>query len=157
MLLPIVVVMLAVQTPQLLDRTLAIVGGRTITQSDARTVLTLGVVDGTEVNRALVERLIDRELMLREAERYAPPEPAEADVEARLMAAETRAGGADALAATLGAGGFTPARLRAWVRDDLRLAAYLRQRFVADERRDDLIADWVSDLRRRTPVTLIIR
>ncbi|MCC7123791.1 MAG: hypothetical protein IT178_03020 [Acidobacteria bacterium] len=159
MLLPVMVLaaLVAQAPPQLLDRTLAIVGGRTITQSDARTVLTLGLVDGTDVNRALVERLVDRELMLREAERYAPPDPAEAEVAARLAAAEARAGGADALAATLAAGGFTSERLRAWVRDDLRLAAYLAQRFVADDRRNDLIADWVSDLRRRTPVTLIIR
>ena len=50
--------------------------------------------------------------------------------------------------------GFSAERIRAWVRDDFRIEAYLQQRFAADERRQDLIADWVSDLRRRAPVTL---
>jgi phosphoserine phosphatase len=70
----------------------------------------------------------------------------------------------------LTAEGFSEARLRAWMRDDLRIAAYLEQRFAATadltveqvapelrerlsaERRAGLIADWIADLRRRTPV-----
>jgi hypothetical protein len=45
------------------------------------------------------------------------------------------------------------------VRDDLRISAYLDQRFAADgpERRQSLIADWVSDLRRRTSVVELWR
>ena len=35
------------------------------------------------------------------------------------------------MCSALDAGGFTEARLRAWVRDDLRIAAYLDQRFAA--------------------------
>jgi hypothetical protein len=100
----------------------------------------------------MVDRLVERELMLREAERYAPEEPAAAAVTEQLMAAERRVGGAEPLAAVLRAGGFTEARLRAWVRDDLRIASYLGQRFAADDRRADLIADWISDLRRRSTV-----
>ena len=65
------------------------------------------------------------------------------------------AGGEDGLARVLRDGGFAERRLRAWIRDDLRVEAYLQQRFAMDERRQDLIADWLSDLRRRTPVTLI--
>ena len=57
------------QSPELIDRTLAIVAGRTITLSDARTVLALGLVEGGSVDSALVQRLVDRELMLRETER----------------------------------------------------------------------------------------
>jgi hypothetical protein len=52
-------------------------------------------------------------------------------------------------------GGFTEGRLRAWVHDDMRIATYLQQRFIADDRRDDLIADWVSDLRRRAQVVIL--
>ena len=63
------------------------------------------------------------------------------------------------LKSILAAGGFSEARLRAWLRDDERIAAYLNQRFAADgpERRESLIDDWVADLRRRTVVVELWR
>jgi hypothetical protein len=143
------------QAPELVDRTLAIVSGHTITLSDARTAMALGLVDGGEVDAALVQRLVDRELMLREADRYEPPPPSAERVEARLAEVRARAGGDEVLSRVLALGGFTEGRLRAWVRDDMRIATYLQQRFVSDERRDDLIADWVSDLRRRAQVVML--
>ncbi len=145
---------LSAAQPEVVDRTLALVSGRAITLSDARTAVALGLVEGERVDAGVVQRLVDRELMLREAERYQPPEPLLSQVEAGLAAATARAGGDEALARTLAAGGFTADRLRAWIRDDLRVQGYLRQRFVDDERRADLIADWVSDLRRRAQVTV---
>jgi hypothetical protein len=96
----------------------------------------------------------------------------------------------------LQAHGFTEARLRAWVRDDLRTQAYLAQRFASaslpseaevsaaytrqraefdqagqtfaqaapivrerliESRRSELIADWLSELRRRTDVVILTR
>lgn len=140
--------------PEVIDRTLALVSGRTVTLSDARTALALGLVEGRTVDAAVVQRMVDRELMLLEAERYHPPEPAPDRVDATLEAITGRIGGPAALSRILAAGGFSAERIRAWVRDDFRIEAYLQQRFAADERRQDLIADWVSDLRRRAPVTL---
>ena len=154
MLVLAVILTLAGAQPEVIDRTLAIVAGRTITLSDARTVLALGLVEGIAVDAALVQRLVDRELMLRETERYQPPEPPRQRVDDVIAAATARAGGEAALARMLAARAFPPERLRAWVRDDLRIDAYLQQRFAADERRPDMIADWVSDLRRRTPITV---
>lgn len=151
----LLVTLLAAQPGELIDRTLAIVSGRTVTLSDARTALALGLVEGAAVDAALVQRLIERELMLREVERYQPPEPSPPQIEAGVTAATVRAGGEDRLAAVLAEGGFTPGRLRGWVRDDLRVAAYLQQRFPADDRRPDQIADWVSDLRRRARITVM--
>jgi len=147
---------LVAQAPEVLDRTVAIVSGRTITLSDARTALALGLVEGREVDHAVVQRLVDRELMLREADRYDPAEPPADRVEAGLADARRRAGGEAALARVLEAGGFTEARLRAWIRDDLRLDTYLRQRFAADDQRAELIADWVSDLRRRAQIVMLM-
>lgn len=160
MTMPILVILLALQSPVTVDRTLAIVTGRTITLSDARVAVALGLIDGgpaaaDAVTPEVVERLVDRELMLREADRYQPPPPAPEAIEAGVAAARTRAGGDAALAAVLTSGGFTEERLRAWVRDDLRIAAYLRQRFASDERRADLIADWLSDLRRRAQIIVL--
>ena len=143
------------QQPEVIDRTLAIVSGRTITLSDARTALALGLVEGTRVDGGVVQRLIDRELMLREIDRYQPPEPSPAQLDAALAAATRHAGGETAVAGVLAAGGFSTQRLRNWVRDDLRVLAYLQQRFPADDRRPDQIADWVSDLRRRAQITLM--
>jgi hypothetical protein len=183
----------AAQRGELIERTLAIVGGQVITLSDVQTAMALGLVEpdhATSVNAATL-RLVDRMLVLREVQRYLPPEPGEADIDSRLDAVRQRLGGADQLDSALMRGGFTETRLRSWLRDDARIAAYLGQRFAAvgvpsdedvnayytahreeferkqqsveaaaaairerlsTERRDQLIADWVQDLRRRTPV-----
>jgi hypothetical protein len=162
---------LTVAQPQLLDRTLALVGGQPITLSDARAAVALGLIDAAQGSIAdLTTRLVDRELVLREVQRYAPPAPAESVVEARLAAIRQRLAGS--LAAILVEHGFTDTRLRAWIRDDLRTQAYLAQRFASAslpgdaevvaaytrqraERRRELIVDWVADLRRRTDVVIL--
>lgn len=184
------------QGGQLLDRALAIVDGQVITLSDAETVRALGLLEeapGDGTMEAVTQALIDRVLMLREVERYSPPEPAAATVEARLAVARSHVASPEAFAAVLAAGGMTEPRLREWIRDDYRIDSYLDQRFaaagtpndqemreyyaghrdeferggltfeaasdvirerLAAERRRDLIADWVSDLRRRTDIVV---
>ena len=122
-------VLLLAQPGELIERTLAIVGGRVITLSDQRTATALGLVEGDAA--ASLDRLVDRELTLREVDRYAPPEPADAAVEARLAEIRRRFPDPQALQQVLDRGGFTESRLRAWIRDDLRIAAYLGQRFAA--------------------------
>ena len=184
---------LAVAQPELLDRTLALVGGQPITLSDARGAVALGLIDDTNAATAdITTRLVDRELVLREVQRYAPPAPAESAVEGRLAGVRKRLG--DSFTRILAVHGFTEVRLRAWIRDDLRTQAYLAQRFASaslpsdaeitaayarqraefdksgvtfeqaapiirerliDERRRELIVDWVADLRRRTDVVIL--
>lgn len=111
---------------------MAIVGGQAITLSDARAAITFKFVDvgaSVEPEQTATARLVDRELMLREVRRYAPPAPSEAAIEARLS--DIRKGfSGPSFARALELAGFTEARLRAWVRDDLRTQAYLAQRFV---------------------------
>ena len=117
----------------LVERTVAIVGGAAITLSDVRTALGLGLVDGgsgDQAERTATTRLIERALVLHEVSRFAPAEPAAAAVDGRLAALTARAGSPAALEAILARGGFTAGRLAAWVRDDLRIAAYLDQRFA---------------------------
>jgi hypothetical protein len=75
--------------------------------------------------------LVDRELILREVQRYAPPAPSTTAVDARLDEIRTRFPDAASFARALDRHGFTEARLRAWVRDDLRTEAYLSQRFAS--------------------------
>lgn len=161
------------QAGELIERTLAIVAGQALTLSEVRAAVTLGLVNGVDspVDIAgATPRLVDRMLMLREVQRYAPPEPQEGDLERQLAAVRARFPTPDLYARALQSGGFSEARLRAWIRDDLRVAAYLAQRFAAvaapadpgagdtardravAERQAALIANWLDDLRRRTPI-----
>jgi hypothetical protein len=188
----------AAQQPELIERTMAIVGGQAVTLSDARAAITFKLVDvggSVDPEQTATARLVDRELMLREVRRYAPPAPSEAAVDARLSEIRARLPG-ESFTRALEIAGFTEARLRAWVRDDLRTQAYLAQRFVTASapteieianayarqkeafdrtgttlaeaapilreqliasRRQELIADWVADLRRRTDVILLVQ
>lgn len=178
---------------ELLERTLAIVGGAVVTQSDVSLALTLGLVEGpaAATPEAALAALVDRWLMLHEVARFTPAEPAAAAVAARLSSLRARAGEPEVVARRLSEAGRAPSYLEAWVRDDLRIAAYLEQRFAStgtpsepdvaayvqrqaaefeaagltgdaafaaararliQERRRELIADWLADLRRRTTV-----
>lgn len=184
------------QPGELIERTLAIVGSQVITLGDVRAAIRLGLVD---VDRstdplAVTQLLVDRELVLREVQRYAPPLPSEGAVDARLDEITRRLAGSSELARVLEEAGFAETRLRAWLRDDLRIVAYLAQRFASAStptdrevatayarqraefersgtsfeqalpllreqlmvsRRRELIADWISDLRRRTDVVIV--
>ena len=80
---------------------------------------------------ALVAQLIQRRLVLAEIARYSPPDPTAAQVAARRASWEaTLPAGANVSAAITAVGLREPA-LAAWLRDDLRIAAYLDQRFTA--------------------------
>lgn len=188
-----VVVALTLAQPELLDRTLALVGGQPITLSDANAAIALGLIESGPI-ADVTARLVDRALILREVQRYAPPAPAESAVDSRLADIRQRRG--PSLKTILDAHGFSESRLRAWIRDDLRTQGYLAQRFASaslpsdgevaavysrqrgefdkagltfeqaapivrerliEERRRELVVDWLSDLRRRTDVVIITR
>jgi len=115
------------QPGELIERTLAIVGLQVITLSDARVAIRLGLVDVDRATdpMAVTQLLVDRELVLREVQRYAPPVPPESAVEARIDEIAKGLDGSNELARVLEEAGFTETRLRAWVRDDLRAVTYL--------------------------------
>lgn len=145
---------------EILDRTVALVGGQAITLSDVRAVIDLGLIEGaTSDVAAVTSRLVDRELILREVQRYAAPAPFDSAVDARLAEVAKRFASRAALLKVLDTHGFSEHRLRAWVRDDLRAEGYLAQRFASaetPERRRELVVDWLSDLRRRTDVVILV-
>jgi hypothetical protein len=119
---------------ELIERTLAIVGGQVITLSDVRTALALRLIEPSNPQTdvaAGAARLVERALVLREVQRYAPPEPAELLIDEQLDVIRGRFSAPALFARALADGGFTEARLRTWIRDDLRIAAYLNQRFAA--------------------------
>lgn len=115
------------------DRMLAVVNGDVVTQSDVRAARRLQLVPfaASMTDDALVTQLIERRLMLAEVARYAPAEPTLVQVTARRRTwASALPVGTD-VAGTLASVGMREATLMAWLRDDLRLAAYLDQRFTA--------------------------
>ena len=69
--------MVQAQPGELIERTLVIVGGQAITLSDVRTASALQLIEANPDRdlEAAVSRLVDRLLMLREVQRYAPAEP----------------------------------------------------------------------------------
>lgn len=193
----VMAVLLTLAQPELIERTLALVGGQAITLSDARAAMALGLIEipkGAEPIASATTQLVDRELVLREVQRYAPPAPEETVINMRLDDIRKRFAAPSALAQLLQAHGFSEARLRAWLRDDLRTQAYLAQRFASASlpsdtevaaaytrqraefekagqtfeqaapivrerliasRRAELLADWLSELRRRTDVVIL--
>ena len=131
------VVMVAVlatgATAEVIDRVLAVVSSHAVLESDVRAAreLRLIAVEGTgDPVRFVLNAIIDRWLMLAEVERYAPPEPGEAAIDRALQAIRDRFTSADAYQNALARAGATEAHLRGRLRDDLRIATYLDQRFT---------------------------
>jgi hypothetical protein len=116
-----------------IDRVLAIVSGEVITQSDVQGALALGLVDGANAADPVetgLRGLIDRTLMLAEVRRFVPSEPGAKQVEARIEQMRTRFASPAAMAQALAASGIDEERLRLLARDDLRITAYLAERFA---------------------------
>jgi len=147
----------AVARGETIDRVLAVAGGQVIMLSDVMAALDLGLVsdDGaTDRVGAALAKLINRGLELVEATRYAPPEPNDDAVERELAGVRGRFPSAEAFDAVLQRSGLTDAQLRATLRENLRIRAYIAQRFAGSEdaRRQMLIDEWVAGLRQRGDV-----
>jgi hypothetical protein len=128
---------------QIIDRVLAVVAGQPITLSDVRAAMTLGLVaqpTGENSDRAVLNTLIERQLQLLEVNRYLPPEPASAEIDARMAEIRAKFPSDAAVQAALTETGVTADQLRARIRDNLRIENYLSQRFgVGPEPSEDEI------------------
>jgi hypothetical protein len=142
---------------EVIDRILAVASGEVITLSDVRIARDLGRVraeGSADPVRVALSQLIDRALVLSEAERFAPPEPAAAAVDAELATVISRFGSRQALDAALARLGVDVPYVRELLRQDLRIRAYLDQRFTADTAAQQqlMVDEWVAGLRRRSDV-----
>lgn len=125
---------------EVIDRVLAIVGGAMITLTDVTAARDLGLVEAgpaADPVREILQRLIDRELILAEVDRYAPPEPSPESVDAELRGRRGRFPSAAAFQAALTRSGFNDQHLRETLRQDLRIRAYLEQRFAVPPLSDE--------------------
>ena len=117
---------------QLLDRVVARVNNVPITLTDVNAALGLGVVtvSGAEdPGAAAMRQLIERQLILAEVARFAPPEPDAAAIDRDVADMKARTG--DRLAALMQSTGLDEQRIRDIARETLRIQAYLNQRFGA--------------------------
>jgi hypothetical protein len=140
---------------EVVDRVLAVVAGDLITLTDVKAASELGFVTpaaGVDPIRAVLNVLIDRELELAEVERYAPPEPTAEEVDREVERVRARFSSPQAFDAALARNGIDLQHVRETVREDLRIRAYLDQRFSASDRRQQVVNDWVAGLRRRADI-----
>ena len=117
---------------QVLDRVLARVNGEAITLTDTQAAIALGIAERTEGVDPIVAalpQLIERRLVLTEVARFAPPEPDIASLNGQVNAIKAHVGGPEKLAALEKATGVGEAQIREVARDNLRIQAYLNQRF----------------------------
>ena len=160
-LLAFVVMRGPVQQRDTIDRLMAVVGGQPITLSDVNAALEFRLVDvppnAPDRARAALDKLIERSLVLAEVERYQPPEPAPVEITIKMDELQQRAGSPEAFERALAVTGTTRDELRRFIRDDLRIATYLNQRFGDTPERPKAIADWIAELRRRAEVTVLSR
>jgi hypothetical protein len=129
---------------EIIDRVLAVVNGAVILQSDSRGATRLGLIQippgtpaGLEANRAALDRLIERRLVLVEVNRSATPNPADVVVDAGMIEVRSRFTSDEEFERALAEAGLALDQVRGFIRDDLRMAAYLQQRFGATQRPSD--------------------
>ncbi len=142
---------------EVIDRVLAVAAGDVILLSDVQAARDLGLVSvpaGADPVRVVLSKLIDRALMLDEVNRYAPAEPADSEVNRAVSDVRARFSSLQGLESALARAGLNERRLRETVRQDLRIRAYLDQRFTGDtpEHAEAAIDEWIGGLRRRADV-----
>lgn len=115
---------------QVIDRVLATVDGKLVTLSDVRVTDEFELLAGAQTVEQQLDRWIERLLILQEVERFAPPEPEGAAIAKGVAAAVERLGPPDVASQRLARLGVNEEWLRQWVRDDLRISAYIEQRFA---------------------------
>lgn len=119
---------------EVIDRVLAVVAGELVLLSDIRAASEFGIVTiepGGDPDAQALARLIDRALILAEVDRFAPPEPDAPAVDQGVAALRRRFSSPESFAAALARVGIEERHLREYVRQDLRMAAYIDQRFAA--------------------------
>ena len=133
---------------EVVDRVLAVAAGNLIMLSDVTAALEFGlVVQGPSPDpvRATLTRLIDRAIILAEVERYAPPEPDADAVDRELQAVRSGFASPQAFDQTLARVGVNEKHLRETLRQDLRIRAYLDQRFTVASPTDEEVGRYYRE------------
>ena len=122
----------AASAQELIDHVVARVEGYAITLTDVEAALGLGVIQvppGADRIAAGTQQMVDRQLLLAEVQRFPPPEPDPLAVTREIARLKMIAG--PGLPALMQSAGLTDERIRDIARDNLRILAYLDERFGA--------------------------
>jgi hypothetical protein len=133
-----------------LDRILSRVNGRVITQSDVRQARALKLVDDVSSDGAAQRAVENRFLILGEMSRSAPvAPPSDAEIAARRATWAASVG--PEAQSLMSRNGLSENDLQVWLRDDLRIRAYLMRQFgmLPDAERGRATDDWLTRLRQR--------
>ena len=133
---------------EIIDRVLAVAAGEVIMLSDVSAARDFGLVTPAPAGdpiKDVLSRLIERALVMAEVARYAPPEPDTAAVDRALDAVRARFATREAFDRALERVGMSEAHLRELLRGDLRIQAYLEQRFTVAAPNDDELARYYHD------------
>jgi len=133
---------------EIIDRVLAVAAGELIMLSDVTAARDLGLSapgSGPDPIGAVLSSLIDRELVLAEVDRYAPPEPGRAAIDRELEAVRNRFPTPAAFAAALARSGIDEPRLRETLRQNLRIQEYESQRFTVAPPADEDVARYYRE------------
>ena len=119
---------------EVIDRVLAVVAGQVIMLSDVTAARDLGLVkpgdpQGDPIG-AVLSKLIDRELILAQVDRYSPPEPGAEAIDREVQNVRARLAQPDDFAAALSRSGIDEQHLREILREDLRIREYEDERFT---------------------------
>lgn len=129
-----------------LDQVIVKFNGEIVTSLDVRQARMLKLVQpASETDQGYVDAIVNRRLILSDLKRNPPPEPTTEAVEARFREWSGRLGVKDANE-LLARAGTNEAGLRGWLRDDLRIQAYIDGRFAG---RSADLANWIDTLRQR--------
>jgi hypothetical protein len=136
-----------------LDRILSRVNGKIVTRSDVRQAQLLKLVDEVGSEASTQRALENRLLLLGELSRAssALPPATSAELDARRHEWEASLGGAANVTRLLAQTGMSAADLDTWLRDDLRIQAYLRRQYgtIPEPDRTRAINDGLARLRQR--------
>jgi len=131
-----------------IDRVLAVAAGELIMLSDVTAARDFALVASDPAApdpiRAVLDRLIDRQLVLGEVERYAPAEPAAEAVDRELQIVRARFSTRPAFEAALARSGIDENHLRETLRQDLRIRAYEDQRFTVPAPSDEELRAYLA-------------
>ena len=138
----------AVAASEIIDRVLAVAAGNLIMLSDVTAALEFGLVGpgpAPDPVRDTLSRLIDRAIILAEVERYAPPEPDAVAVDRELQAVRSGFASPEAFDQALARAGVNEKHLRETLRQNLRIRAYLDQRFTVASPTDEEVGRYYRE------------
>jgi hypothetical protein len=135
-----------------IDRVLWTFNGVIITTSDVWQARQLKLLPaGADTDTEILRALQNRQLILMEVRRVPPAAPAVGDVASRRRDWEARLGPGADVRAMLTKAGMSEKACDSWIADDLRIQAYLRDRFgmLSEADRGARTDEWLRGLRQR--------